>query len=244
MQNFLSKINPELFQLQQYENIDSAIDSIHKVKTWLAIEFPANFSRNFRQRFTKREKLSQKMIDGSKILTYPDNSHAVFSIYSTYTLLNAFKDFVMDVGAKLGDNPRSFGAPIQTMKPIYGVDDKLQYSNAMTPGMILCVVHGMSMLIGSFTIVRERNEGHLERGFVSGIRSAEIIMSHILFLLLPVISQVILVLFTVYFVFDCQQYGSFIDILIMATIQGVQGMIMGVAASILCPTEVASLVNN
>lgn len=225
-----------------YDNIDDAVNSIHRVKSWLAIEFPANFSRNFRRRLMKPTKLSTKSIEGSKIFLYPDNSHSVFALYTTEVLLSSFESFAKKVSDMLGLNPTSFGSPIEIQKPVYG-KFQINYSETITAGMIICVVHGMSMLIGSFAIVRERNEGHLERGFVAGIKPAEILISHMMFYFVPVISQVVFTLMLLFLAHDTTLVGSIIDVFFLSSIQALQGMVIGVTASILCLTDVASLVS-
>lgn len=101
----------------------------------------------------------------------------------------------------------------------------------------------MTMLIGSFTIVRERNEGHLERGFVAGVKPAEIILSHIIYLLLPMFSQVIWVIGVSFFYFKIKVEGAIWEVFVFALLSALQGLLFGVGISTLCPTEVASLVS-
>ena len=167
----------------------------------------------------------------------------MFALYTFRALIDAFEVFVKKVGSMLGYNPSFFGSPIQLMKPVYG-SFKINYGEYMSAGMIISIVHGMTMLIGSFSIVRERNEGHLERGFVAGVKPAEIILSHIIYLLLPVLSQVIFVIGVSFFYFQIKLEGSLWQVFVMALLSALQGLLFGVGISILCPTEVASLVSS
>lgn len=225
-----------------FKSVDKAIRSIHKVDTWLAVSFPRNFSRNFKRRFTSQLKVTKKMIQGSRISLYPDNTHSVFALYTYRAMLDAFELFVKKVAVMLDYNPSFFGSPIQLMKPVYGTYTA-KFGDYMSSGMIISIVHGMTMLIGSFSIVRERNEGHLERGFVAGIKPAEIILSHMIYLLLPVLSQVVWVICVSYFYFNIKIEGSVLEVFVLALLSALQGLIFGVGISILCPTEVASLVS-
>lgn len=237
---FLSNLG-DTVRVVPYKTVDRAIESIQKVDTWLAVAFPRNFSRNFKRRFTKQEKVSQRTIDGSKILLYPDNTHSVFALYTFRALIDAFEVFVRQVGEMLGYNPSFFGSPLQLMPPVYG-SYRINYGEFMSAGMIISVVHGMSMLVASFAVVRERNEGHLERGFVAGVKPAEIILSHIIYLLLPVLSQVIWVIGVSAFYFKIKIVGELWQVFAFALLSALQGLLFGVCISTLCPTEVASLV--
>lgn len=238
---FLSNLG-DTVRVVPYKTVDRAIESIQKVDTWLAVAFPRNFSRNFKRRFTKQEKVSQRTIDGSKILLYPDNTHSVFALYTFRALIDAFEVFVRQVGEMLGYNPSFFGSPLQLMPPVYG-SYRINYGEFMSAGMIISVVHGMSMLVASFAVVRERNEGHLERGFVAGVKPAEIILSHIIYLLLPVLSQVIWVIGVSAFYFKIKIVGELWQVFAFALLSALQGLLFGVCISTLCPTEVASLVS-
>lgn len=133
-----------------YTSVDTAIESIHKVDTWLAVAFPRNFTKNFKRRFTRPDKISERAVAGSKISLFPDNTHSVFALYTFRALIDAFEVFVKKVGAMLGYNPSFFGSPIQLMEPVYG-SYKINYGEYMSAGMIISIVHG-TFLIYKFCI--------------------------------------------------------------------------------------------
>ena len=143
----------------------------------------------------------------------------------------------------LGHNPLSFGSPIRMMPPVYGSYTP-KFGEYMSAGMIISIVHGMTMLIGSFTIVRERNDGHLERSFVAGVKPIEIILSHMVYLLLPVLSQVAWVISVSYFYFNIRIEGSLLEVFILTLLSALQGLIFGVGISVMCPSVMASLVGD
>lgn len=240
-QLFLEHVDNKSINLVHYNNEYEAIESVKKVKSWLALSIPANFTRNFKRRFTRPERVTNKTIEGSTIGLYPDNAHAVFALYTYNILMQAFEAFIFKVGSMLGYNPTFFGSPIQLTEPVFGSFD-INYSSYIAPAMIICIVHGMTMLIGSFCIVRDRNEGHLERGFVAGIKPSELLLSHMIFLVLPVLSQVVFTLFLSFYVYHIPLEGSLLDVFAIAFLQALQGLVFGVALSIVCPSEVASLV--
>lgn len=239
-QIFLSKLSNETLHMINYPSIEDGVQSVHDAKSWLVIAFPNRFSRNFKKRFLKQEHASNKVINGSKIMMYPDNSQSFFAIFTMRMMLNAFEDFVKEVGGMMGFNPRFFGSPLDIMKPIYGTMD-INFGEFITAGMIISIVHGMATLIGSFSVVRERNDGHLERGFVAGIKPAEVILSHIIFLILPILSQVMLTVAYVYYKLD--NYETLASTFVIVFMQAIQGMLFGVVISTVCPSELASLVS-
>lgn len=234
-------MNKKSLKFHYYDNLDDAIESIHKLQTRTVMMFNRNFSRNFRRRFLKPETITDDIIKQSRIGLYTDTTNTVFYLYIYETILNAFEKFITLVGAMMGYNPRFFGSPLDLQKPIYGKFE-IQYSEFITPGMVVVLIHGMSLLIGSFSVSAERS-GNLERGFVAGIRTSELYLSHVLFFTLPVITQVILCIILTFYIFDIQSQGSLWEVSIMSFLSGMQGLIFGITLSILCPNELASLVS-
>lgn len=237
---FISKLGNTV-KVVPYRSVDTAIDSIRKVDTWLAVSFPKNFSRNFRRRILKQEKASQSTIDGAKIMMYPDNTHGIFALYTYRCMLDTFETFVKQVSGMMGLNPSVFGSPIEVMNPIYGTTT-INYAEYMSPGMIICIVHGMTMLMGSFTIVRERNLGDLERGFVAGVTPTEMVLSHIIFMIMPMLSQVLMLLGVSFYGYQLKLVGSLIEAFIMTFLSAFQGLLIGVSISMLSTDEMAALI--
>ncbi|KAH7639484.1 abc transporter sub-family a-like protein 16 [Dermatophagoides farinae] len=237
---FIDQLDQQSLSLHYFDNLDDAIKSVHDLQTRNVITFPSNFSRFFRKRFLKPEQITDEIIEQSRISLYPDTTHAVFYLYTYQKVLEGFEKFLTTVGKSMGFNPNFFGSPVVLTETMYG-QNSLQYLEFVTPGMIIAVVHGLSMLIGSFTIIRERFDGHLERGFVAGIRTTEILLSHIIFYLVPLFTQVVLVLFLTFYIFDSQSLGSLWEVFLMTFVMASQGLIFGITMSITCQSQVASL---
>lgn len=238
---FIENIDSKALKIKPYSNVEDAIKSVQTLHTHSVLTFQANFSRNFRRRFLKPESVTDKVIESSKIGFYPDTTHAVFHLYIYQHILEAFERFIKAIGVSMGYNPKYFGSPVDLMEPIYGRMD-LKYFEFVAPGMIIALVHGMSMLMGSFSVVSERHSGYLERGMVAGIKASEILLSHLIFFIVPVFTQVVLCLFLTFYIFGNHSVGSLWEIFFITFITSVQGLVFGLTLSVICPTELASLV--
>lgn len=243
-QMFLNTIQNNSFRMIEYPTIEKGIESIQKAETWLVIGFQEKFTKNFKRRFLKPDKVTEKIINGSKIELYPDNSHTFNALFTMRTLLDTFEKFIKEVGVSMGYNPRFFGAPIDIMEPIYGSLTDIKFGEYVMPGMIMCMVHAMSMLIGSFTVVQDKNSGHMERGFVVGIKPIEVIGSYMSFYILPIASQVILVMILLFYVYQQTIQGSYFLTFLLAFLHGFQGFVMGLTISTVCNTVVESMVSH
>ncbi|UXI22695.1 Hrp65 protein [Sarcoptes scabiei] len=237
---FIENIDSKALKIKPYSNVEDAIKSVQTLHTHSVLTFQANFSRNFRRRFLKPESVTDKVIESSKIGFYPDTTHAVFHLYIYQHILEAFERFIKAIGVSMGYNPKYFGSPVDLMEPIYGRMD-LKYFEFVAPGMIIALVHGMSMLMGSFSVVSERHSGYLERGMVAGIKASEILLSHLIFFIVPVFTQVVLCLFLTFYIFGNHSVGSLWEIFFITFITSVQGLVFGLTLSVICPTELASL---
>jgi len=89
----------------------------------------------------------------------------------------------------------------------------------------------------SFTLISERNEGLLDRSWVAGVRTHQLLLSHVITQFTVVCLQTALVLVFTLGVFDTTNKGHFILITTLTILQGLCGMSFGFLISAVSKTE-------
>lgn len=77
------------------------------------------------------------------------------------------------------------------------------------------------------SILTEKTEGTIERCLVAGVNMYEILLSHIITEFVIVAGQIAIVLGFAFLIFDLENHGSWTWIILLSTLQGINGMSLG-----------------
>ena len=92
-------------------------------------------------------------------------------------------------------------------EPIYGTPE-LTFTDFMAPGIILTIVHSMSLGYSAMIIIMERNEGLLDRTWIAGVTPGEFALAHFLVSLVVNLLQVIVTITFTILVFQVSRTNS------------------------------------
>ncbi|XP_041064858.1 ABC transporter G family member 20 isoform X3 [Carcharodon carcharias] len=223
-QIFLSHFDNTITQihLNQFDAIKGVLDG----KYWGVIGFAANFSQDFLSRIYEKI-VKQSVVDGGSIHVWLDMTNPEISITVQLKLQEAFEDFVKDV---LGTFSYLASVPIKIEEPIHG-DKHLNFTTFITPGIILSIAFFLAVGLTALSFVIERREGLLDRSWVAGVSSLEIILAHVFSHLLTMIIQTTLLLIFTFLVFKIPNEGNLFLIVILIVMQGITGMSLGLVIS-------------
>ncbi|CAG2162880.1 unnamed protein product [Oppiella nova] len=237
---FIRFIDQKMMKLIYHKTLESAIDSVYKGKAWYAISMSDNFSDAFDIRATDAEHMTDEDIEESKIKLYPDHSDNFIQQFIYQSLFESYHQFLSTYITSIDLNPATVSLPIATQEPIYGT---IEYSliNSIAPGAIVAIIYTTPLLLASFLIVLERKDGLLERSFVSGVRSFEVLISHMFTLIPALLVQVSLLMFVAFIVFEVKLMGQASEVFWLMFLQGTNGIILGLLVSAVAPNEVAAL---
>jgi hypothetical protein len=158
-------------------------------------------------------------------------------------LLESFQNFLPNFSATLGFNPIGFLVPLKIEQPIYGTNEWL-FHEYLAAGIILGLIHALPMIFSAFTVVVERNDRHLERAFVAGVKPIEILISHIIVVFIAILPQVLLSMLFAFVIFDLPLRGLVLDAFLLLVLQGLQGMSIGLLITFIVPDVVFAVVSN
>lgn len=77
------------------------------------------------------------------------------------------------------------------------------------------------------SILTEKGEGTMERCLVAGVTMFEILLSHIITEFIIMVGQTAIVLGFAFVIFDVQNVGPWIWVILLSLLQGVNGMSLG-----------------
>uniref|UniRef100_A0A669BA38 ABC transporter G family member 20 n=1 Tax=Oreochromis niloticus TaxID=8128 RepID=A0A669BA38_ORENI len=203
-----------------------AFEGIYNGKYWGVITFGKNFTSYLIKRMVEQQ-VSREIIDGGSVHIWLDETNQQIAFMLQKKLQEAFKAFV---DHNLGDRAYQVALPVKFEKPIYGSQNKVSAA-FVTPGAALSIMFYQAIGLTTLAFVLERKEGLLDRCFVSGMRSFEMILAHLFSQLFIISVQIILLLLMILLVFKIPNEGSLVLIIILMVLQGVTGISFGLVIS-------------
>ena len=186
--------------------------------------------------------MTDEDIEDTKIKLYADHSDSFIQQFTEHAFFQSYHHFLENVVASVGINPATVSRPVAVQEPIYG---KLEHSliNTITPGSIVAIIYSTPLLLAAFLIVLERKDGLLERSFVSGVRSIELLIAHMCTLMMALAIQVALLMFVAFVLFQVTLLGPPSEVFLILYLQGMIGIILGLLVSCVSPHETGALVS-
>ena len=114
-----------------------------------------------------------------------------------------------------------------TDPPIYGTKDPL-FNEFLLPGIMVTGIFLSATALTGLAIIEERGKGLLERSLVAGATMLEILVATICVHFLVSIIQIVICVVTAYIVFQFQNDGSYLLIVILLLFQSITGMSLGI----------------
>ncbi|XP_072363224.1 ABC transporter G family member 23 [Scyliorhinus torazame] len=220
-QTFLSHFDSNTIT-QIHLNQSDAIKGVIDGKYWGVIGFGANFTQDFLLRIYEKI-VNESIVDGGSVHVWLDMTNPEIVITIQLKLQEALKGFVQDV---LGKFAYLSSLPIKIEEPIYG-NKHLDFTMFITPGIILSIAFFLAVGLTALSFVIERREGLLDRCWIAGVSSLEIILAHAVFHLLTMTIQTALLLIFTFLVFKIPNEGNLFLIVILILMQGITGMSLG-----------------
>ncbi len=238
---FLDLLDSRMVKQIYKPSLEEAIDLVIKGKAWYTITMSQNFSEAYSARAENPSELYDEDVENSKIKLYADHSDSFIQQYLYQSILDSYQAFIENYVSSIGYNPATVSLPLKIETPIYG-EVKHSLINTLAPGAMVAIIYSTPLLLASFLIVLERKDGLLERSFVAGVRSFEILISHIVILLIALFIQVALLMFVAFFLFGVELKGPLAETFSLMFLQGLQGITFGLLVSALANNEIMALV--
>ncbi len=238
---FLDSLDSQMVKKIYKPSLESAIELVKEGKAWYAIGMSPNFSEAYSSRAENPNELYDEDIENSKIKLYADHSDSFIQQYLYQSILDSYQEFIENYVSSIGYNPETVSLPLKIQPPVYG-EVKHSLINTLAPGAIVAIIYSTPLLLASFLIVLERKDGLLERSFVAGVRSFEVLISHLIILLIALLIQVGLLMFVAFVLFGVELKGPLPEAFALIFLQGLQGITFGLFVSAFANNEIMALV--
>ena len=115
-------------------------------------------------------------------------------------LAEAFRSFAEGVLQSCNVDSNITAMPIKFEAPVYG-NNEPTFTEFMAPGVILSITFFMAVGLTSISFIIERREGLLDRSWIAGVTSLEVMLAHVVAQFVVMVIQASLVLVFMILVF-------------------------------------------
>jgi len=145
-------------------------------------------------------------------------------------LLNSTQLFLKDVLSSYKVDPALADPPVIIEKPIYGAQVQ-RFLNFAVPGMMISIIFFSAIGLTALIFVLEKKEGLLERSWIAGVTTVEVMLAHIIVKFFIQFIQIILMVVFADVIFEVEIEGPVILAMALIFIHGICGMSYGIRKS-------------
>ncbi|XP_077995446.1 ABC transporter G family member 20-like [Glandiceps talaboti] len=235
-QVYLQSLNNHTISQVAVSHMDDAIDGVKQGHYWGIIHMGQNFSQDLIARYEQGLHVDNATINGSSIKVTLDMTNEQIAVTLTQETLQAYQKFADVILQAIGANPLLAQLPVVFMDPIYGSLDST-FTDFMAPGVILSITYFLAVGLTALSLIIERKEGLLDRIWVAGVSSVELMIGHIMTQFITMFLQITLELVFILAVFKVPCVGSLGALFFLTILQGLCGMAFGLLISAVCDDE-------
>ncbi|TGZ50118.1 ABC transporter G family member 20 [Temnothorax longispinosus] len=213
---FLHNFDDSIAIKKYYDNV---LEASHDVQNGELIGI-IHFSQNFSEALQIRVEISNFAKDSDLLAS---------QIQVFLDMGEVFEDIMRDCKY----SPKLGTPPIRFEDPIYGTTD-LNYADFMTPPYILTLIFFLATTISTTLIITERLEGVWDRSVVQGVRTEEIVLSHIVIQSFIIIIHTIIILLLFFPIWGLECKGSIFVTTVLIFLNGFSGLMYGFIISVAC----------
>ncbi|XP_065560210.1 ABC transporter G family member 20-like isoform X2 [Artemia franciscana] len=237
---FLRHIDNQTIVKIPYPTVDLAQEAAKKGDVWAVIHMPQNFTDEIMVRNSQGSDSDMETIIGSQISVNMDWTNQQISLIIQRRLMDAFEDFQKDILTTCELEEAAGTLPLQFINPIYG-EPNPSFMHFMAPGVILTILYFIAVALTAAVFINERKQGLLDRSLVAGVTMTEVLFAHLANQLMTLIGQTVLVLVTIFVVFQVPCNGNIMTVSALSLLQGLCGMCFGLLISCLCDEETSAI---
>ena len=199
-----------------------------------------NFTIDTIARYTDPQSITNATIQGAYINVGLDMSNFQIAATVQADIMLTYQHFLESMVEKFGENPLIVESPINFTDPVYG-ERNPTFTEFVAPGMLITISFGISVGLTAISLIVERKEGLLDRGWVVGVGVVEMVTAQLLLNSVVLLIQITLMISFALFVFQIPYHGSLFLIWLLVFLEGFSGMSFGLLISSLVSEEVAGL---
>ncbi|XP_054159941.1 ABC transporter G family member 20-like [Oppia nitens] len=232
---FINSIDENQIHLVHYKSLDDAMNAVRVNDVWAVLYFDPQFSQHLISRFYTSD-MNEESVNSSTIQLRIDMSNQVIGSQLSRYIAEAYERFVNNIAIGLKTNLTTIKPIVNNGLPIYGQKNGL-FSSFVAPGALIVVAFFATTTITCHLLIKEINDGLVDRNLVAGVRPLEFVMSHIILQLFMLTLQIGLKVTLAFVAFGIPHTGSIVMATGLTFLQGTCGLMFGLMISAICPDE-------
>ncbi|CAF3580506.1 unnamed protein product [Rotaria sp. Silwood1] len=232
----LNKINPEQIHFTSFNEFDKAMDVVKQGHYWGAAIIQFNFTQAIKNKLLGFQT-DPATLNASSLHLYLDMTNQQVSLTMQSIILNSTEVFLKEVLSSYKIDPSIADPPVIIENPLYG-NIVPQFLNFAAPGMMISIIFFLAIGLTALIFVVEKKEGLLERSWIAGVTTIEVMLAHIIVKFFIQFIQIMLLLVFADFIFKVEIKGSIFLAMTLIFMQGICGMSYGLLISSVCEQEI------
>ncbi|KYN03412.1 ABC transporter G family member 20 [Cyphomyrmex costatus] len=236
---FLHKFDNSIATQEYYEDIPKARQAVQNAKLSGVIYFSQNFSEALQIRVEEATFAKDSDLLASQIQVFLDMGDMQIGYFIQQKLFDRFLEVYEDIMRECKYSPKMADPPIRFEEPIYGATD-LNYANYMAPTYILGLSFFLAATVSTTLIITDRMEGVWNRSVVQGVRTEEILLSHILIQSIVIIIHTAMIMLIVFPIWGLECKGPIFNVMVLIFLNGFSGLMYGFVLSVMFKNHTAA----
>ncbi|KAF5286473.1 hypothetical protein FQR65_LT12556 [Abscondita terminalis] len=221
--HYLKSLEDRSFNLILSRSEKDATDLVLGGRAYAAVVIKENYSALLKARVSGMLR-KQSLNDAcSSMDVVNDESVIVVKNYIKKAMYDSFNDLIEKYVTSCNESSHLMTLPIMWKPAVYGIQDE-DLTNFASPGITLTLIFIFSAAMSACSLLIERNEGILERSLVMGVKSFELLVSHIVCDAFVLVCQVVLILICGFTIFGLTLQGSILLVFALCVLTGFCGM--------------------
>ncbi|XP_063608596.1 ABC transporter G family member 20-like [Penaeus indicus] len=234
---YIDELDSKTIRKTYYNSFQEGYDSVKDGRSWGLIHFNESYTMSLIYSVTDIGDLPPQDRNQSKINVYMDNTNSQISATLGYELLTSLERFLVDIAELIPNfDINKITIPLEFQKPVYGTGST-SFTEFMAPGVILTITYFMAVGLTALSFIIERKEGLLDRSWVAGVQSSEVMLAHLTTQMMVMLVQIALILVFMFPVFQLPCEGNMLWVVLLSVLQGFCGMTFGLMTSALSNDE-------
>ncbi|KYN45392.1 ABC transporter G family member 23 [Trachymyrmex septentrionalis] len=217
---------------EYYDNIYEASYAVQNGKLNGLMYFNQNFSEALRIRMEDVTSTKDSDLLASQIQVFLDMGDMLIGLHMQKKLFYSFLEIYENIMKDCKYSPKLADPPIRFEKPVYGTTD-LNYADFLAPSFMLILIFCLANTVSTSVIITDRLEGVWNRSIVQGVRTDEILLSHILIQSIIIIIHTAMIMLLYFSIWGLECKGSILDVTILTFLMGFCGLMYGFVISII-----------
>ncbi|XP_011166692.1 ABC transporter G family member 20 [Solenopsis invicta] len=230
---FLNNFDDSIAIKEYYDDFSEAKRNVQNGKLCGIMYFNQNFSEGLQKRLEEGVFVEDSDLNASQIQVFLDMGDRQIGLFIQKKLFERFIEISENIMKDCKYSTKLANLPINFKDPIYGSHDS-SYTDFAIPSFILTLVFFLALTLSTTLIITDRLEGIWDRSVVQGVRTEEIILSHILIQSFIIVIQTIVILLMCFVVWGINCKGSIFVVSFLLFLNGFCGLMFGFVISVLC----------